>query len=125
MNPNIFLFAAAIFLFSGIYFQASTVNPKEEIVTEFAHWRSTYGKTYADIKEENYRFKNFEETYLFVKNFVSTTQTVELNEFSDLSRKEFAALYLGLKLRTERTNEVLEDESETGSIPVSNGVSSW
>ena len=65
----------------------------------FQQWRSLHNKIYSSPAEEAHRFENFLKAFNRVKarNAAFTSFTSGLNKFSDLSKEEFKANYLGYK----------------------------
>jgi len=66
----------------------------------FASWTKVHGRQYASDNEYNYRLSVYRSNLQFVEehNRKSVGFTVAMNKFGDLSNKEFAALYNGLRI---------------------------
>ena len=82
--------------------RAAKMNHSFEAVAAknaFQQWKSLHNKIYTSPAEEAHRFENFLKSYNRVKarNAVFTSFTSGLNKFSDLSKEEFKANYLGYK----------------------------
>jgi len=75
-----------------------------ELQKLFSVWSAKHGKVYSSA-EAGLRFKIFSDNALYVENHNSKgnhTFTVGLNKFADLTNKEFASIYNGLKLSKPR-----------------------
>jgi len=86
-----------------------------EYRSAFEDFKTTYGKTY-DLQEAEQRYGIFKDNYDFVANFDSQTRgfSVAMNEFGDLTAREFASIYNGLNItrRTEKRNYVESTSTE-------------
>jgi len=80
-------------------------------VMEFNNWKVKYGKTYVNAQEELYRLKVYIENQLWIKENQGEEFTLEINQFGDLTREEFRAMYLGYKyvVQDARPNERVID----------------
>ena len=73
-----------------------------ELQKVFTHWAAKHGKVYANSEFQS-RFQIFKSNAQYVHQFNSAgnhTFTVSLNKFADLTGKEFAAVYNGLKVKS-------------------------
>lgn len=72
----------------------SIVTP--EITAAFQKWSTKFARLYSSPSEHTHRLSTFARNYNFIKtkNASQTDYTFGLNEFSDLSPKEFSARYL-------------------------------
>ncbi|KAJ4816690.1 Cysteine protease [Rhynchospora pubera] len=85
------LFALAFGLFIGapIFTAVADYDP---LLPVFEKWMNDTGKVYGNNTEKQHRFQVFKENYQFiesVKNQPGLTYTVGLNDFADLTNKEF------------------------------------
>jgi len=94
---------------------ASFALSELEYRSAFEDFKTTYGKTY-DLQEAEQRYGIFKDNFDFVASFDSQTQgfTVAMNEFGDLTAREFASIYNGLNItrRTEKRNYVESTRTE-------------
>jgi len=77
------------------------------VYDSWQHWKMRNGKSYGTDSEEQYRLSVFYANYKLVaehQNDTSATYTIGLNKFADLTQKEFAATYLGMK-KSQRTTK--------------------
>ena len=83
-----------------------------ELQTMFQDFKTTYGKAYLTAAEEATRFKVFSDNVDFINTHNARfeqgleTYTVGVNQFADLTRQEFAAMYLRPINRTRPLNVV-------------------
>lgn len=75
----------------------STWSVQKDEVAGFKAWKARFGKQYASMEEEMYRMKIFLATKAFVEteNARDTRVQHAVNQFSDLTKEEFVATYLG------------------------------
>ena len=69
-----------------------------------------YGKSYTDVKEYNARKTLFEASKLEIERIrvadgASSTYSMELNEFADMTDKEFKTFWTGGKPVDERVDD--------------------
>jgi len=90
------LFAAAFARFTELEYQSA-----------FTFWMQEYQRSYSH-DAFHYRYNIFKTNMDFVDahNKGKHTFTVALNKFADLSKEEFAAIYLGTKYSAPRVNTV-------------------
>jgi len=86
----------------------------------FSHWTAKHGKTYA-AAEFQARFEIFKSNAEFVDKHNSKANisfTVALNKFADLTAKEFAAIYNGLKVKSlpVKSEEVISTPQLPSSV---------
>jgi len=76
-----------------------------EYRSAFEDFKSDYGKTYEE-QESAYRYGIFKDNLDFVNNFDSNSRgfSVAMNEFGDLTSREFASIYNGLNI-TRKTEK--------------------
>ena len=76
-----------------------------ELRSQFNYFVSMYGKSYADIDEQEKRYQIFTDNmkYIYEHNLNSDKLgfILKINKFGDLSVDEFKNRYLGLKLNNE------------------------
>ncbi|KAL1820798.1 hypothetical protein ACET3Z_015667 [Daucus carota] len=92
----------------------------------FQTWCVTHGKIYASEQEKQSRFKVFEENYAYITqhnndlaaNSSSSSYTLSLNAFADLTNQEFKASRLGLSaggndklIRMKRGSSIVKGSS--------------
>ncbi|KAJ1698797.1 hypothetical protein LUZ63_007309 [Rhynchospora breviuscula] len=90
-SSNTLLFALVFGLFIGapIFTAVADYDP---LLPVFEKWMNDTGKVYGNITEKQHRFEVFKDNYKFiesVKNQPGLTYTVGLNDFADLTNKEF------------------------------------
>jgi C1A family cysteine protease len=87
----------------------------------FVSFKQKFGKTYNSPKEFAFRFAKFLSTFRKIEatNALGLSHTSALNQFSDLTKEEFKAKYLGYK---PNTNEVLTYNNELLNAIPSNDV---
>jgi hypothetical protein len=98
------LTAAAVLLLNN---QLSSKKALEnvEILSSFHSWVKEHGKQYSP-SEAVFRLKQFSENYKFIAEHNKRhalgleTYDLALNQFADLDRVEFKALYTGLKKKS-------------------------
>lgn len=86
-------------------------------VAAFKEWKAAHGKSYSSMEEEMFRMKVFLETKAFVEmeNRIQTRVQHALNQFSDLTKEEFVATYLGFVSTSSDDSEVASFEK--GDLP--------
>ena len=106
MNKTFIIIAAsALLIASGLYNvqenDANTVPPHIRAI--FAKWQMKHGKVYNSPSENDYRLKVFFKNYLETKaeSLTAVNYTVGLNQFSDLTKKEFLTKYTGVVFNKE------------------------
>ena len=103
-------FAVAAFLATVALVAAAPANV--EVQAMFEEFKSTYGKTYLTAAEEAQRLRVFSDNVDFITRHNARydqgleTYTVGVNQFADLTAKEFAAIYLRPLNRTRPRNDV-------------------
>lgn len=75
------------------------MNESNEIIVQFREFKAKYNKKYASQEEETARFLIFSENLANINqiNAEESNFSVGVNQFADLSRQEYRALYLGYK----------------------------
>jgi len=73
--------------------------PSPDYMMMFNNFKTTYGKVYNGINEDAVRFGNFKANVdvIYATNARNLTFALGVNEFTDLTQDEFAAIYTGLK----------------------------
>jgi len=87
--------------------------------SKFVEWMQTHKKTYAH-EEFAAKYATFKANYDFVSQHDSSARgfTVALNEFADLTAKEFAAIYNGVKyVHANKVIEMPEELKNVGALP--------
>ncbi|KAL0652212.1 hypothetical protein Bca4012_094903 [Brassica carinata] len=85
---------------------------KASAMEKHVQWMSRFHRVYSDISEQASRFEIFKKNLEFVETFnmnTNITFKLDVNQFSDLTDKEFLAKYMGLVV-PEGTNEVSETD---------------
>ena len=75
------------------------------MMSKFAGFRSHFGKEYSSIEELEYRLTVFQSNVNLIEahnSDASSTYTLAVNEFTDLTYEEFSAKYLGHADQLER-----------------------
>lgn len=82
--------------------------PPKHIRDAFTTYKSRFNKAYATPQEEMHRLINFWKSYerVSAKNSANKGYTSAVNMFSDMSKEEFKAKYLGYRPKTQRSGEV-------------------
>ncbi|XVF36036.1 hypothetical protein REPUB_Repub19eG0023800 [Reevesia pubescens] len=90
----------ASFLLSFLFFFDLSFASASHISQLFETWCDEHGKKYPSEEEKSYRLKVFEDNYAFVSQHNdmanSSSYTLALNAFADLTHHEFKASRLGL-----------------------------
>ncbi|GAV82641.1 Peptidase_C1 domain-containing protein/Granulin domain-containing protein/Inhibitor_I29 domain-containing protein [Cephalotus follicularis] len=111
---------ALLLLFSHL--SVSSISPISQL---FESWCMQHGKTYSSEQEKQHRLKVFEDNYDFVNqhnhHMGSSSYTLALNGFADLTHHEFKADRLGLSAAAGIgfTRQNLGDTGFKGKIPAS------
>jgi C1A family cysteine protease len=81
-------------------------------VAAFKDWKAKFGKQYTSMEEEMFRMKIFLATKAFVEaeNARDTRVQHAINQFSDLTKEEFVATYLGY------VNTTVDEEAEVALL---------
>lgn len=83
----------------------------------FENWCKQHGKTYPSEQEKLYRLSVFEDNYDYVtkhNSLASSTYTLSLNVFADLTHHEFKAAYLGLSASVNNLIRLNRGSSSVG-----------
>jgi C1A family cysteine protease len=118
MKTTLSIILAATVLSIGIF---NSIQNKTNLTNDaaiwqkFQSWQSQHLRLYGSPQEQKYRFEVFKNNYLEVKsvNERETSFRFGLNKFSDMTKEEFAAKYLGLNkmpIRATRDYAHLEGE---------------
>lgn len=107
--------ASSILIATSLFYSSGAKNASpvfdNDAEHEFNNWMMTYGKSYGNASDKDYRFGIFRENKAKVQAHDSNTEAtynLGLNVFADLTSDEFKAQYLGLKP---------DDEPETNMAP--------
>ena len=90
----------------------------EEITSSWVQWKQQYNKSYGTESNESFRLQNFAQNYAEIKAVNSNpdfTWTAGLNQFSDLSKKEFTSTYTGHKDLNLRSKKPISLKSQSVS----------
>jgi len=100
------LFVLSLFL--AIAFSAPS---ERETRAAFHNWQKEYQKTYLAFTEHSHRYQVFRDNYAFIQAHDAEAKgfTVALNQFADLTNKEFVAFYNGLNI-TKTISAVTEEK---------------
>jgi len=73
-------------------------QPNDDIAKQFENYMKDFGKVYSSLAAKEAAFKAFAENYLYVlrENSKDLGYTLGLNEFTDMSAKDFAATHFGM-----------------------------
>ncbi|KAF2073253.1 hypothetical protein CYY_005450, partial [Polysphondylium violaceum] len=86
----------------------------------FIEWSHTNNKTYAS-HEFKCRFKKFKNNIKFIERYnrcnTNSTMKLSLNQFADLSHKEFKHIYLSNLNISEITQDIFTNQTDTPSPP--------
>lgn len=79
---------------------AGAENSQGGLSEEWQHFKTKYGKSYADADEEQQRFGIFKKAvdYVSTENAKGHSYTLGINEFSDLETEDFASHYMGFTM---------------------------
>lgn len=91
------------------------LTSNDRLIDLFESWMAKHSKSYATIKETMRKFEVFKDNLKHIDetNEKRTSYWLGLNEFADLSHKEFKMMYLGLKPDvTRRPDAISSDRSE-------------
>jgi len=85
----------------------------DEYETVFARFMAEHGKVYATLDEYMTRFQTFKQNLDYIRKHNSNDYeyTLGINKFSDMSREEFKAKYLGTRPPVADKNVVVLDAS--------------
>ena len=95
--------------------ESTTLFRGDPVTAVWKEWKKNHTRLYG-TKEESKRYKIFRENYLFIqKHNAKKNQTYKLglNQFSDLTTKEFAALYTGVVVPKTHSNATLFKHNAT------------
>lgn len=95
---------AVFFIFWTCVYPAMSRTLPESSIAAKTHeqWMKDFGRTYADDVEKEKRFKIFAKNLEYIENFNragNETYELGLNQFSDLTKKEFASSYTCANLK--------------------------
>lgn len=121
------ILASSVLLSGALFFgirqsetQTSSFQVPQYAREAFTAYKTKFNKMYASPEEELHRLANFYQTLVRIKakNSANLSYTSGLNDFSDLSKAEFKAKYLGLKpvnLQQEVDYSLLTKESPSNT----------
>jgi uncharacterized protein (DUF2225 family) len=66
-----------------------------EMLARWSSWKTEFNRKYTSVEEELYRFAVFQENLQWIEENQGDSYTLEINQFGDLTREEFKAMYLG------------------------------
>jgi cathepsin L len=100
---------SAIFLFATL---VAVVSADVGRRAQFNAWKEQYGKNYASVHEQEYRFRVWSKTLEYVEahNAKDSSFTVGMNKFADLTPEEYRKTYLGTPITVDPST-VHVDES--------------
>ncbi|CAI0432668.1 unnamed protein product [Linum tenue] len=84
----------------GAFSARSSIPPVSSINQRFEAWIAQYGRVYADAGEKARRFSIFKKNVAFIHHnnkFANKTYKLAVNQFADLTNKEFRAAKTGFK----------------------------
>lgn len=124
MNKTFILVAAtALLIAAGLYnVESNEANDVPKHVRMiFAKWQMKHGKVYNGPEENDYRLKVFFKNYLRIKaeSLTAVNYKVGLNQFSDLTKKEFLTKYTGLVFNKAQRDEIDLSENIRQGPPTS------
>ena len=95
-------FLGTLYILRDSPHQVDSFTPEEheQLKAEFVNFVATYGKSYPNAEEYEYRFGVFKNAAAYIKKTNSDTSktfTVAINKFADTTLEEFKAQRLGLK----------------------------
>ena len=108
--------AAVVLALAGVYaFKQNSSTIPAPVVESFATWRMTYGKSYGNPSELQYRTKVFYTNYQKVAEIKKSgvSYSVALNQFADMTEEEFVAKYTGYR-HQERKSGLRKVRKATG-----------
>ncbi|KAL5144287.1 Cysteine protease XCP2 [Glycine soja] len=97
--------------FSIVGYSSEDLKSMDKLIELFESWMSRHGKIYENIEEKLLRFEIFKDNLKHIdeRNKVVSNYWLGLNEFADLSHREFNNKYLGLKVDYSRRRESPEE----------------
>ncbi|KAK4351929.1 hypothetical protein RND71_027447 [Anisodus tanguticus] len=114
-------FVLVLLIFQGPICNCSSISDL------FDSWCQQHGKIYSSEQERVYRFKVFEENYVYITEFNSkgnSSYTLGLNAYSDLTHHEFRNSFLGLSssandfIRLKRGSNSVGVLSDVGDVDI-------
>jgi len=89
---------------------SSHVFSEQEYRTSFESFKTLYNKQYLDF-EVDHRYATFKQNYDFVNTWDAAAMgfSVKMNEFGDLSVREFANIYNGLNITRNPQKRTVEE----------------
>ena len=119
----------AVLLGATLFFKHNQSNksselPPRHIIEAFTNFRREHGKVYGTPQEVAYRLSIFHKTYLRItaKNSRGASHISGINLFSDLTKAEFRAKYLGYK---SNSNEVKTYNNALLTTQPANAEADW
>ena len=129
MNTKILLLSIIAITGAALFFTSQVGQSTNDLsrqvqVAQFASFRNEFGRQYSSVVELEYRFGVFQSNQETIESHnadTTSSYTLEVNEFADLTYEEFAAKYLGANeelsgnARCEKTGNdsfVFDDEKE-------------
>jgi len=84
----------------------------------FDHWCAKYGKTYDSPAEKEYRVGVYYTNMVFIhtSNTATTSYTLAVNGFADLTVEEFLEMYTGLNVTPTKMTERKERKLQAASV---------
>jgi len=101
---------------------AAMAIPADQYLTSFNNFKTAFNKQYKSAAEEQMRFNIFKQNMDFINQHNAEadqgthTYTVGVNQFADLSKTEFKAMYLRPYNSTRAKNVVVLPEVNAGSV---------
>lgn len=104
---------------------ASRSSIPREIVERFREWKRQYNRRYANGDDEEFRLSVYYENVNYIEDLNAAQTEVEYgeNQFMDLTREEWAATYLTLRVPEGRGAPNMDTDDVSDDVP--NGAFSW
>ncbi|KAJ3699285.1 hypothetical protein LUZ61_002990 [Rhynchospora tenuis] len=107
-------------LFKGAHIFTAVAD--DPLLSVFEKWMKDYGRTYGSITEKLYRFQVFKDNFQYIESMNNQTglsYTLGLNNFADLTDKEFLQRYATYRPRNTSNESTPFKYANLASIPSS------